>query len=100
MSWRKFWFYTPKNWERKKYQPLSLVTQIPRPIVDGAMLLSEIIKQKELRGWNLVCASSSDGVRLCKHNHSGLGSKVSITLSLDITDCKSSVYICGVQGCF
>lgn len=90
MSRRTLRFYTPKNWERRKCQQQSLLVHIPRPIAEKAIFLAQL-KRIELEGWTKLCVSSTEGIRLCRHDHSGLQSVVSITVN--IVDGKSAVYV-------
>lgn len=71
-----------KNWKWRKYQqPVPLIVKIARSLTDSVLFVSQV-KLCDLRGWNLVHASTLEGVRVCKLNNSQEESRVLMTLNV------------------
>ena len=71
MGRRGFRLSAPKDWVRRKYQqPGNLVIKISRCLADAVLFVAQV-RLCDLKGWNLVHASVSEGVRMCKLDSKG-----------------------------
>lgn len=82
MGRRRFRLCAPKNWVRRKYQqPIPLIVSVSRSIAENVLFVAQV-RVCDLRGWILIHASVSQGIRVCKLDNSGLQSTVSMTLNI------------------
>ena len=91
MGRRGFRLSAPKDWVRRKYQqPGNLVIKISRCLADAVLFVAQV-RLCDLKGWNLVHASVSEGVRMCKLDSKGQSTEVVMTLN--IVDSRSTLLI-------
>ena len=83
MSRRKYRFYTPKNWERHKYQQQSLDIKISRQIADKVIFIAQV-REFKFDEWTLLYASSTKGIKLSKHD-----------ITVNVIDSRSEVHVGG-----
>ena len=83
MSRRKHRFYTPKNWERHKYQQKSFDIKISRQIADKVIFIAQV-REFKFDEWTLLYASSTKGIKLSKHD-----------ITVNVIDSRSEVHVGG-----